>query len=372
MTATLPGVDFDAPAIAEIPLDLLSQDELSDTIKEKLRNNIADGGTMINIQVEADIWARDLERHEQALQDAVDKLTAQWAKLGFSAPDGLLAGSLIAINNEYMNKRLDRSREIAVKQADLEQQGMFKSLELGISYEKIILDSMSDFAKRRLEVAKANGDILIEVYKQRVVLYNTNLERFKTDALVYKTHIEALLSKAEVYKAKIAAQQLVTQINESEVKLYVAKLSGIEQQVNVYNAQIKGAALQYEAEKSKVDIYKAQIDAYTAQIDGMVKSYMGAIEAYKGQVQGAASVNDVTVKNSEVSARVAIAQYESSIKMMEAQARISEVSSQVKMEGLKAAAQTTSNMAAGAMSAIHASVQDSYHISASYNHQYLE
>ncbi|MBU2049351.1 MAG: hypothetical protein KKH61_10290, partial [Gammaproteobacteria bacterium] len=46
--------------------------------------------------------------------------TSMWAKKGWSLPDGLLAHSLSEVQKEYMNKGLDRSREIAIKQADLE------------------------------------------------------------------------------------------------------------------------------------------------------------------------------------------------------------------------------------------------------------
>jgi hypothetical protein len=324
---------------------------------------------MLDPTVEADIWNRDLERHEQALQDIVDKTTGQWAKMGFSLPDGLLAGNLLAINTEYLNKRLDRSREISVKQAELEQTGIFKSLELGISFENIVMSSLSEFGKRRLEAAKANGDILIAVFKERVNLFNTNLEAFKADALVYKTNIEAEIARVEVYKAKMVALQTLAQVDESKVKIYAAQIGAIEQLVNVYNTEVKAVATMYEAEKVKIELFKGQIDAYTAKMDSLTKIYVGSIEAFKGQVQAYAAKNEVSIKNTEVGARIGIAEYEASVKLMESTARISEASAQVRMEGLKGAAQASSNLAAGAMSAIHASVSDSYQNSYSQSRQ---
>jgi len=105
VSTSIPSMGFDVPSVSDISTTDAPLDSLFQTIKARLESNILNGGTMLDSSVEADIWNRDLERNEQALQDGIDKLTSQWAKLGFSVPDGLLAGSMIAINNEYTNKR---------------------------------------------------------------------------------------------------------------------------------------------------------------------------------------------------------------------------------------------------------------------------
>ena len=368
ITTTLPSINFVVPDIGAITADEVVQDSLFGTVRDRLESNILNGGTMLNPVVEADIWNRDLERNEQALQDSVDKVTAQWAKLGFSLPDGLLAGNLLAVNNEYMNKRLDRSREIAVKQAELEQTGIFKSLELGVKFEDIVMVSLNEFARRRLEAEKANGDILLAVFKERVNLYNSNLEAFKADALVYKTSIEAELERAEVYKAKLSALQTLVQVDESKVKIYTSQIAAVEQLVNMYNTEVKAVATMYEAERVKVELFKGQVEAYAAKIDAQMKGFVGRVEAFRGMVEGYAAGQRVTIANAETVSRVAVAQYEANVKLLEATARVAEVGAQVRIEGLKGAAQAASNLAAGAMSAIHASINDSYQESYSFSY----
>jgi hypothetical protein len=360
MTATLPTLDFGVPDISTIEAPASTEDDLYAAIRSKLISNILDGGTMLDSAVENDIWNRDLERHEQALQDIVDKTTSQWAKFGFSLPDGLLAGNLLAINNEYLNKKLDRSREISIKQAEFEHTGLFKSIEMGIGFEKIAMDSMNEFARRRLEAAKANGDILIAVFKERVNLFNSRLELFKSDAVVFKTRTEAEIARAEVYKAKIGALVLVSQIDENQVKVYSAQISAIEQLVNIYNVEVKAVATQYEAEKNKIEVFKSRVVAYAAEVEALMKQYAIGVEGFKSQVQAFASVAEVEIKSADAKTRVAIGKYEADIKKMEAQARLDENSAAVRMDGLKAAAQAASNLAAGALSAIHAQVSDSY------------
>jgi hypothetical protein len=365
ITTSIPVNDITVPSISSIDVTETAQDSLFGAIRDKLETNILDGGTMLDPTVEADIWNRDLERQEQALQDIIDKTTTQWAKLGWSLPDGLLAGQILAINNEYINKRLDRSREISVKQAELEHTGLFKSLELGVNFEQIVTASANEFAKRRLDGAKINMDILVEVFKTKVMLYNSNLEAFKADVEVYKASIQAEMANAEVYKSKISALMALAQLDESKVKVYTAQIAAIGQMVDMYNTQVKAVATMYEAEKIKIESYKAQVEAYATSTDAATKRYVGSVQAYSAEIQGVTAIAEASNKNIEVQGRVAIAQYEASIKLMETTARMTEAEANLKMEGLKAAAQSSSNLAAGAMAAIHASVSDSFNSSQS-------
>ena len=360
ISSTLPIMDFGVPSVSEIPTTETTYDSFLLTIRSRLESNILNGGTMLNPIVEADLWNRDLERNEQALQDSIDKLTGQWAKLGFSAPDGLLSGSIIAINNEYTNKRLDRSREIAVKQAELEHTGLFKTLELGISLENILLTSQNEYAKRILESSKATADITITLFKERVTRYNSLLEAFKTDALVWKTNIEAEAVRADVYKARLSAAQTIANVDESRVKAYTAQIAGVEQLVNIYNTEVKSVAIKYEAEKQKIDRYKVMVEAYVAAIDGITKKYLGDVDAYKAYIQSWVATSDSQTKLLDLKARADIAELDATIKEWEVQLKLIQESTNVKLEALKTVAQVSSNLAAGALSAVHASVSDSY------------
>jgi hypothetical protein len=479
LTVAIPLFDGTVPNL--IPLDGAQFDNRLDNetasalhvaARDKIADIIINGGTLLNPDVEADIWQRDLERHEQALQDAIDKLTEQWAKLGWTLPDGLLASQMLALNNEYMNKKLDRSREIAIKQADLEQAGTLKALELGVSWENMIFSTLNEFVRRRIDVAKYNSDTLVEIFKQEVVMYNTGLETFKADVEGYKARITAELARISVFKEKINGQMAIAQVNESLVKAYIARLSGVEATVNLYNAQLKGVALMYEAEKQKIDVFRATVEGYSAKTDALTKRYLGEIEAFKGAVQGTAAkqgaiatfseslsrfnvaqfdaearANESKVKrytaevdayvgevkaavakseannanvdaqskanvarfnalitkydaavkyyvaqvdaykgtiqafvatqgvkdtNAEVQSRVVLAVYDAQVKRIEAETRLKEITMQTRVEALKGAAQAASNLAAGAMSSIHASVSAAYGDSVSESHTYKE
>jgi hypothetical protein len=360
-TMSLPLLDFEVPSTAQInDGGLTPEDALAQAAKARLINNITNGGTMLNPQVEADIWNRDLERNEQALQDAVDKLTTQWAKLGWSVPDGLLSGSLLGLNNEYMNKKLDRSREIAVKQAELEQSGMFKSLELAIQLEKILIDSLNDYARRVFETSKATADVTIALLKARIDRYNSLLAAFKADMDAYKTNIEAEMQRAEVYKTRLTGLQILSGIDETAVKIYTTKISAIGQFVDIYKTGVQAVSAMYEAEKQKIEMFKSKVDAYTSVVKSITEKYATQVEGFKSYLSAWTASSDSQTKLIDIGVRAQIAETEATLKEWEVQLRLIQENTSLKLEALKAVAQTASNLAAGAMSAAHTSASAAF------------
>ena len=347
------------PLMSDLPVSVSAHD--------KLKSNIDDGGTMLDASVEADIWNRDLERNEQALQDIVDKVTGQWAKLGFSLPDGLLAGSLLAINNEYMNKSLNRSREIAIKQAELEQTGMFKSLELATSFSQMWFGVLEAFKRRAFEITKLTTDTLMDIYKTRVAQFNIQLEAYKADLMAWKTGIEREMLRAEVYKSRLAGLQLVVNIDEARVKIYASHLEAIGQLVKVWDTQIRAVAMMYDVEKTKLEAYKTKVEAYSVRIDSATKKYVASMEGVKTFIQGWAASADTKVKLIELNAKAAMFTGELEIKKWEVELKSNEQEVALRLEALKTAAQTASNVAAGALSAAHASASAGYSASSGYS-----
>jgi hypothetical protein len=383
LTASLPSFSIDLPELEGMIRTALTEAvvapsysdlPLTEAIHAKLKSNIENGGTMLDPLVEDDIWDRNLERDEQALQDAIDKATGQWAKFGFSLPDGLLAGTILAINNEYMNKRLDRSREIAVKQAELEQVGLFKSIELGNSFSAMWYNVLDAYKQRAFNLTKLTADTILETYKERTSQYNLQLELFKADLVAWKTAIEREMLRAETYKARIAGLQLVIDIDESKVKIYTSQLEAVAGMIKVWDTQIRAVATMYEAEKSKMEAYRAKVEAYAMKVDAASRKFTAGMEGVKTLVAGWSASAEVRVRLLEMQNKVDLAGWDMAIKQWEVELQTKERELTLRLDALKAAAQTSGNIAAGALSAAHASAQASFGASSNtnYNHNYLE
>jgi len=358
ITTSLPTFTDDVPAVSGITDGGDANfDTLVEALRSKLQSFIIDGGTMLNPQVEADIWQRDLERIQQNLQDSVDKATGQWAKMGFDIPDGFLASMLIPLNVEYYNKLSDRSREIAVKQAELEQQGVFKSMEIATKLEEVIITSHHTYAQRAFDASKATAELTIKIFETRIAKFNALLETFKVDVDQWKTQIEGVLAQANIYKTQIEGLSLIEQINETKVKIYTSQLSAVATMVEVFKTQVQAVATEYEAEKVKIERYKSQVEAYVAAIDGITKKYGNTIEGYKAFIQAWVASSDSQTKLAEIGTKAQIAEVEAAIKEWEIEMRIIEEEIGLKQKALETVAQTASNLAAGALAAIHTSAQ---------------
>jgi hypothetical protein len=364
ITQTLPTFTDIIPAVANI-VDggQIAEDSLMQAAKAKLESNILNGGTMLDADRETDIWNRNKERDEQSLQDGLDKVTNMWAKLGWSLPDGLLAGGINKLIKDYENRRIDTSREIAIKQAQMEQDGMFKSIELASDIEKTIFGSLQDYAGRVFQASKVTADTTIEIFKMRIDRYNTLLSTFKADVEAYKTRLDAEVARAQAYKTQLDGLALVNQIDETQVKIYLGQLEGVKAMQDVYKSQIQAVAIMYDAERSKVERYKTQVEAYVAQIEAITKKYALAVEAFKSYISGYSASSDSQTKIKDIRMRGQIAYAQKRVEIWANQLKDAEVLLATKTEAIKSAAQVESNVVAGALSAAHMGLQLSGNVS---------
>lgn len=325
--------------------------------RDKLNTNIVDGGTMLDASVETDLFDREKERDEQVLQDSIDKVTNQWSKLGWDLPDGMLASMMLGVYNEYNNKRLTTSREISIKQAELEHEGLFKSLELAIGHEKVYLENLHNYAVRLFEQQKQTGIFLIEIFKSNAQKFNDEISLFKADVDAYAQYIMAKKIEVDAYIAEVEAQKVIQSINESTVNIYKAEVEAVKLQWDNFKTQVEAVVAQYDAEKTKLMAYKTSADIYVARIEAEAKRFMSEEEAYKIRTQAWTAGVQGKVAAAEAGIKASSELNEQLIKEWEVQARMKEVELQAKLEACKTLAQIYSNQVAGALSGIHAGSQ---------------
>lgn len=85
-----------------------------------LTNAITNGGTGINAAVEDQIWQRDRARVNAEADAAEDDLIAGWAAKGYDLPPGALLSSQSMLRKQAADRMAQASRDIAIKQAELE------------------------------------------------------------------------------------------------------------------------------------------------------------------------------------------------------------------------------------------------------------
>lgn len=278
----LPVDNIVVPAVNISGGDIAYSSALVDNLKSKLNSNITVGGTGLSPTVEANIYARDQERANLELQATRDKIANEWAKRGFNLPDGVLSSQLLAVDLDFLNKRLDVSRDIAIKQAELEQANIFKSIDSAIAIEGQLISFANSMAQRAVDVSKATADALIAVFNADVQRYTVGLEAYKAQATVFESKVRAQLAEVEKYKAEIDAGKLTQDINLGYIEIYKAQLSGINTLYSLYNTQIASSKLLLDNEKGKIEANKMQIDLYVAKVNSKIADYNN----YNAQMEG--------------------------------------------------------------------------------------
>lgn len=345
-TSVVPGVHIEAGSGYD--------SSLLDALRATLENRIENGGTGLSASVEDAIWQREHEREELAMQDAMDKVAETWAAKGFSLPDGCLAEQFTQIHTEYMNKRLDRSRDIAIKQAELEQANVLKAIEEAGKLEHVLMTFAMDGFSLAFECSKAVAQASIDVFKSELEKYNIGVQAYRTQCEAYKIIVEGEIAKCEAFKVRIEGLKAIAMLDESMVKAYEAQIKACTTLVEMYKTDVQANMALIEAEKVKMEVFKVSVDAYLGKTNAIIEEYKGQIEGKKAYIQGIGAIEDVNAKL--LGERI---QYYSNyaslvIKQWEAALRVMIENKSINMEGAKTAASVAAAIAQGAMAGVTA------------------
>lgn len=285
------------------------------TNMQALLNERLRGGTGLDAAVEQALWDRARDRETQIALAGEAEILRSAEAAGFPLPAGTLAAQVSDARRAYHDKLSGLSRDISIKQAELEQENLKQTITMGIQLESQLMDHAIKLEQLVFEAAKAVADNAVQVYNAGVEYYKALLSAYQTYAAAYKTVIDAELTKVEVYKAQLQGEQTKAEINTALVQQYKAQIEGSMAQVEIYKAQVGAAQTLVQLEQSKVQAAGEQIRAFVATVNAEVskveayKASVGAegtkVEAFKSLAQAFAAKAGVQAEK----ARVGIARY---------------------------------------------------------------
>lgn len=287
----IPTVDFTIPEltiVAPEPLTYVPEDHYTSALltdlKTTLQDRITNGGTGLNPAVEVAIWDRGREREARTMRDQLDDLD-RYETLGYALPPGvwLDARLKVATENAYANMGL--SREIMIKQAELELQNVVQSLQIANQLEGQLITYTNQREQRAFEAYRYATEAAISIYNAKVQAYTAYVDAYKAKVQIYDALVRAEIAKVEAYKAEIGAEQAKASINTALVEQYKVQADVALSNVEVYKAQIEAIRSKAEIERLKVEIYGEQIKGYTAKIN----AYTAQVEGFRASVQAEAS-----------------------------------------------------------------------------------
>jgi hypothetical protein len=290
---------------------------LYDAIQDKLLDTIQNGGTGLNPIVEQAIWDRERNREDQAALKAKAEVREEWAKRGYSLPPGAEFAALKEVAIATQDKIVSLGRDIAIKQAELEQENLRHAISETVRLEGVLLDYYSSKMQRQFEAARYIQEAAISIANAQIAIYNTRLQGYNIQVQAFNTLMQAELAKVEVYKSEIEAQSLIVDINRSNVEVYTAQLDAIKTQSEIYATELNAIRTKLDAEKTKIDIYLGELQGYTTQLEAKRVEY----DLYKTQLDG--EISKVQLYEAQVGAYATrINAYSSQV---DAEAKTSEV-----------------------------------------------
>lgn len=286
--------------------------DIRDAVKLVLQQMLA-GGTGLAPAVELAIWERGAGREDTAADREIATATDEWARRGYDMPPGALNAQVLALLDAKQRKSAELSREVMVKQAELEQTNRQFAVDKGIGYEQVFVGLFIQVVDRNFQIAKFGVETQIQIFNLRVTAFNVQQAVFAQKVERFRVQLEAAFAELKAFEAQVNAAKAQAEINVALVQLFQAKVSAFDSQVKAYTALIQGQSVKAELEKNKVDLYGKQIDgvigvingkraefeAYSARVSAeasKVNLEEASARAYAARVQGMASKADIAIK----------------------------------------------------------------------------
>lgn len=287
LDATIPELTVVAPSIREYTPGSQYTSALLMELQASLLDRIANGGTGLDPDVENAIWDRGREREYRAADDAIRSLD-QMESLGFSMPSGVYADARVKIITETDYALRGHSREVMIKQAELEQENVKHALTTATSLEQSLMTYSNQVEQRIFDSCKYATEAGVAIYNAQVQAYGALVDAYRSKVQVYTALIQGEIAKVEAYKAQISAEQAKAQINVALVEQYKVQADVALSNVEIFKARIGAIQARADIEKTKVEIFGEQVRAYGAK----VSAYSAGIEGYRAQIQGETAKQD--------------------------------------------------------------------------------
>lgn len=307
-------------------------DTLLTTVKDSLISRLTTS-TGLSPIIENAIWDRGRDRESRAILLAENNLLADQVAKGFSRPIAAQRAALESLYQESQSKIIDLSRDIMIKQAELEQENIKTSIQQTIALEDLLIKEHSTISQRSFEVAKYIQDISIELFKVEVSKFTAEVTAYQAFASAYQARVQAELSKIEIFKAQIEAEKLKGDVNEQNIRLYLARIEGVKSNVEIFKSLIAAVSEKIRAESLKLESYRTDVDAYSSavkakadefgiyseQIKGelaKVEVFDSQVKAFTSRIQAYSSASDIILKKAEVDTNISelnIKKYESQL-----------------------------------------------------------
>lgn len=300
--------------------------QLLTALKNELLNRITNGGTGLNPVVEQAIFDRGKDRERKELVSVQEEILKAQTARGWSRPTGSTFAALETALQQSQDKIADLSREIMIKQADLEQRNIEFALQTTLALEQSLIQENNAIMERAFRARQLIQQFTIDIFNAQIAKLNIELETYRAFSTGYELQLRGELAKIEIFKTQIEAQGLISQINQDDLQLYLGRIQALRVEADIFNTIVSSINARLNAEGQKVALFREQVNSYTAQnqaeqiklnlyaqdiqsetlryglFQAKVQAFASRVEAYAKQVDAKSAVTtaDIAVEDQKL------------------------------------------------------------------------
>jgi hypothetical protein len=250
--------------------------QLQTTLLERLTN----GGTGLSAEAENALWDRARERDYRSQAAQILELE-RMETLGYTFPSGVFLDARLRIMTESAATMAGTSREIMVKQAELEQSNVQSALQAAQQLEGTLINYSNSVEQRLFDATKYATEAGVAIYNAQVQAYQSLVDVYRTKVQIYEAQVRAEIANVDAYRAQIEAERAKADVNTALVNQYRVKADVALSAIEIYKAEISAIQTKAEIEKLKVEVFGEQIKAYGAKVN----AYTAGVEGYRASLE---------------------------------------------------------------------------------------
>lgn len=278
-------------------------------IEERL-NKYLDGGSALSPEIENAIYSRTLDKTNTEARRARDTAWKDAARAGYTMPTAYLLAKRQDIDQLRRDNNARAATDIAIKQAELEQQNLQFAVTQSSNLRQLAINSaltyyggLVSLNGQALQYATSIVDAVVKSFDIAAKYAEVMARLYETEARIYEAKLQGALAVYQAYAAQIKAIEAVVSVNTSQVNLYRVQLEAVQTQATIYKAQVDACIAQSQIQLSQVQVYQAQVGAYAAQVNASTAKWQGYSAACNGEsAKVAASAEAVRSWSAEVQA----------------------------------------------------------------------
>lgn len=259
-------------------------------LEDKLRSFIADQGTALRPEIENAIYERSKDKVSAEFRRARDGAFSDAARRGLTLPDGAAFSAVRAARLAGADANARAAVEIAVKQAEMEQQNIQFAITASSQLRSAVMQgaisyhqSLVSINGQAVEVAREVVNNIIEAYNASIKVYSARMEGYKAEVSVYEAHLRAIATKVDIYRAEISAMQALVQIDATRIDAYKSSIGALQAVADLYQSQIQALSARVGIEKLKIEAFGAEVEAYRAEAQAKTAEWQGYSAAVGGE-----------------------------------------------------------------------------------------